>query len=249
MRCEVRLLTAWLSFAPRARSGRSGWASSPALRPACACDRAGTSRGGAPRCSYEATPAIPHRGTPARCPHAPAQWLLSPAGRISPPPSRLPRTCRPPRHRGCLALWVRPTCTSGGGHSIRQAGASGHASRGRGDPARGPGRGVGDAASCGHRGAPARDALLGRGRGSLGAQRAGASKRRAAAHPPGKGNLHGGGKQNITWPPAAPAKQRFDAVTKGTRPRTRLGKRNLPEVEHRRSPSHLQHRQHESLTQ
>ena len=37
-----------------------------------------------------------------------------------------------------------------------------------------------------HRGAPARDALLGRGRGSLGAQRAGASKRREAAHLPGK---------------------------------------------------------------
>jgi hypothetical protein len=51
----------------------------------------------------------------------------------------------------------------GGGHSIRQAGASGHGSRDRGDPARGPRRGVGDAVSCGHRGAPERDALLGRG--------------------------------------------------------------------------------------
>jgi hypothetical protein len=85
-----------------------------------------------------------------------------------------------------------PTCSSGlakdlgGGYSNRQAGASGHLSRDRGDPARGPGRGFGDAASCGHRGAPARNALLGRGRGSLGAQRAGASKRRGAAHPLGK---------------------------------------------------------------
>jgi hypothetical protein len=72
-----------------------------------------------------------------------------------------------------------PERTSGGGNPIRHAGASGHASLGRGDPARGPGRGVGDAVSCGHRGAPARDALLGRGRGSLGAERVGASKRRA----------------------------------------------------------------------
>ncbi len=72
------------------------------------------------------------------------------------------------------------------GVSNRQAGASGHASLGRGDPACGPGRGVGDAVLCGHRGAPARAVLLGRGRGSLEAQRAGASKRRAAAHPLGK---------------------------------------------------------------
>jgi len=72
------------------------------------------------------------------------------------------------------------------GVSNRQAGASGHGSRDRGDPVRGPGRGFGDAVSCGHRGAPAWDALLGRGRGSLGAQRAGASKRRGDAHVPGK---------------------------------------------------------------
>jgi hypothetical protein len=80
-------------FAPRAMSGRSGYASSAALRPAFACDRAGASRGGAPRCSPETAPATPPRGTSARDPHAPASWLLSPAGRISPPPSRLPRTC------------------------------------------------------------------------------------------------------------------------------------------------------------
>jgi hypothetical protein len=43
------------------------------------------------------TPATPHRGTPARDPHAPAQWLLSPAGRMSPPPpfaTVLLRWCR-----------------------------------------------------------------------------------------------------------------------------------------------------------
>ena len=86
-------LRGWFFFAPRARSGRSGCTSSAALRPAFACDRAGTSRGRAPRCSYEATPAIPHRGTPARDPHAPAPWLLSPAGRISLRRPRLPRSC------------------------------------------------------------------------------------------------------------------------------------------------------------
>ena len=58
--------------------------------------------------------------------------------------------------------------------------------RPRGPQRADPGRGVGDAVVCGHRGAPPRDALLGRGRRSLGARRAGASKHRAAAHPPGK---------------------------------------------------------------
>jgi hypothetical protein len=38
-------------FALRARSGRSGCASSAALRPAFACDRAGTARRAEPRCS------------------------------------------------------------------------------------------------------------------------------------------------------------------------------------------------------
>src|SRR4030042_1739092 len=80
-------------LAPRAWSGRSGWASSPALRPTYACDRAGTSRGGAPRCSYETTPATPHRETPARYPRASAPSLLPPAGRLSPPPSRSPCSC------------------------------------------------------------------------------------------------------------------------------------------------------------
>ncbi len=68
------------SFAPRAWSGRSGRASSPALRPAGACDRAGTPRAGAPRRSHEAAPATPRRGTPARFPHAPAPWLCGPRG-------------------------------------------------------------------------------------------------------------------------------------------------------------------------
>ena len=82
------------SFAPWAWSGRSGCASSAALRPTFARDRAGTSRGGAPRCSHEATPAIPHRGTPARGPHASAPWLRPPAGRIAPPPPALQRHAR-----------------------------------------------------------------------------------------------------------------------------------------------------------
>ena len=93
-----------------------------------------------------------------------------------------------PRHRRIGSPPPVNEALAGGGYSIRQAGVppGGHVSGDRGDPARGPGRGVGDPAKRGHRGAPARDALLGRGRRSLGAQRAGASKRRGAAHPPGK---------------------------------------------------------------
>ena len=103
-------------FAPRAGSGRSGWASSPALRPACACDRAGTSRGGAPRCSYEATPAIPHRETPARDPRAPARWLLHARGAIltTTPSARNPATGN--EQLSC----ARPAWASGRGERYRR---------------------------------------------------------------------------------------------------------------------------------
>ena len=49
------------------RPCRSGGASSAALRPACACDRAGTSRGGAPRCSPPSErPSVGASDTPPR---------------------------------------------------------------------------------------------------------------------------------------------------------------------------------------
>jgi len=117
------------------------------------------------------TPATPHRGTPARDPHAPAQWLLSPAGRSRPPTLRLETlqlgtsNSPVPGERGRLA---------GGKTSPvpRVAGDSGA----RGYRTREPCRGDGGAASCERRGAPVRIALSGRGRRSLQAQGAGAPK-------------------------------------------------------------------------
>jgi hypothetical protein len=70
----------------------AGHRAQPSDPPARATEQ-GRPASGTPRCSYEATPAIPHRGTPARDPHAPALWLLPPAGRYSPPPSRSPWSC------------------------------------------------------------------------------------------------------------------------------------------------------------
>jgi hypothetical protein len=117
--------TLWrLCCAPRAWSSRSGRTSSASLRPACACDRAGTPRGGAPRCSHETAPATPHRETPARFPHPQARWLLWPAGRISPPPSRRPECCL----KGLSGVFLV------GGYSIRLAGGAAIVSGGHGDP-------------------------------------------------------------------------------------------------------------------
>ena len=108
--------------APRAWSGRSGWASSPALRPACACDRAGTSRGGAPRCSYETTPATPHRETPARDPHAPARWLLGPRGGSHHHPPFAAVLLG--RCEQCLLGGRRKSAGAAGGRSLRSPRAS-----------------------------------------------------------------------------------------------------------------------------
>jgi hypothetical protein len=137
-------------------SSRSGHASSASLRPARACERAGTSRGRAPRCSYETTPATPHRKTPARCPHPQARWLLWPAGRFHTPTLRL-ETLRLAKWR---VLRARPSWFPGvllallGGWS-RSAWRVGRPClrRPRGPQRADPGWGVGDAVVCGHRGA------------------------------------------------------------------------------------------------
>jgi len=177
-------------IAPRAGSGRSGCASGAALRPACACDRAGTNQRADPRCSPPLDETL-GRGQRLH----PLVWPLG-ARTLRRHGSCRPRggfhhhtRSRMKRSRGLATEQRGPDFNVSSrkvGVSNRQAGASGHLSGGRGDPARGPGRGIGAAVCCGHRGAPARDALLGRGRGSLGAQRAGASKRRGAARPLGK---------------------------------------------------------------
>ena len=183
-----------LFLAPRATSSRSGCPSSAALRPAFACDRAGTARHADPRCSPPSHETL-SRGQRLH----PPVWPLGartlrrhgssrPRGGSHHHPPALPRIWS--RRVGMIGL--RPCTESislvGGGYSIRPAGANGHPSGGCGDPARGSGWGIGDAVSCGHRGAPARDALPGRSRRSLGALRAGASQRQEAAHPRAKEN-------------------------------------------------------------
>jgi len=196
-------------------SGRSGWASSPALRPACACDPAcgGTQTGvrtlavPLPRIRNSVGSSVSThrsgRSVPAR------SGVMAPAARgaiSTPHPSA--RNLETGNENLCCA---RPSWAFGwrGADEIRRpfalvllerceqcflvagfpfARRVGRPSlrRPRGPQRADPGWGVGDAASCGHRGAPPRSALLGRGRRSLGAPRAGVSKRRAAAHPRGK---------------------------------------------------------------
>ena len=180
-------------LAPRAWSGRSLRPSRPQLRPAVTCDRAGTARRADPRCS------------------PPWHETLGQGQRLHPPVWPLGgRTLRrhgsfhprggvhhhpPVCHSLALAgFWCRypssirtPPCTSGGGvfnppngcqrPFLRRLRVTERASR------------------CGvslawlhtnsegpHRGT----SLLGRSRRSLGAPRAGASKRREVAHPFGK---------------------------------------------------------------
>ena len=84
MGSELHRCRFWFSFAPRARSGRSGCASSAALGRAFACDRAGTDRRADPRCSPP-SPETLGRGQRLR----PPAWPLG---------SRTPRrdaSCRP----------------------------------------------------------------------------------------------------------------------------------------------------------
>ena len=62
----------------------------------------------------------PTAGRPLGDPHAPAPWLLSPAGRISPPPSRSPRdpAWRRPR-RASVFGWGFESAGAAGGRSLR----------------------------------------------------------------------------------------------------------------------------------
>jgi len=97
------------------------------------------------------------------------------------------------------------------GVSNRQAVASGHVSRDRGNPARGPGRGVGDAASCEHRGVPGPGRAAGsRSRESRSAASGGEQAPSGRAPAGQKRSRHA-----VTWekPPAGQNKSRR-AVTK-----------------------------------
>jgi hypothetical protein len=166
-------------------SGRSGWASSPALRPACACDRAGTSRSGAPRCSHETAPATPHRGTPARCPHPQARWLRRPAERFSAPPSRLSSGLL---GRCDQCLW------EGGIHSAWRVGRP-LSPEATGSPACGSGVGC-------------------RGRGCLRTPRGPAPGRTAGSWPPESRRAASGGEHAPSRRPTRRAKEQPHAVKK-----------------------------------
>ncbi len=147
-----------LFVAPRAGSGRSGCASSAALRPASACDRAGTDRHADPRCS---PPSHETLGRVQRL-HPPV-WPLG-ARTLRRHGSSRPRGgshhhphSRMKRSRGPATEQPGPDFNVSSrrvGVSNRPAGATGHTSGGCGYPARGSGWGIGDAASCGHRGDP-----------------------------------------------------------------------------------------------
>jgi len=98
------------------------------------------------------------------------------------------------------------------GVSNRPAGASGHVSRNRGDPARGPGRGFGDAASCGHRGVPGPGRAAGsRSRESRSAA-SGGEQAPSGRAPAGQNRS----RHAVTWekPPAGQNKESRHAVTK-----------------------------------
>jgi hypothetical protein len=114
--------TPWrFSFSPRAMSGRSGCASSAALRPAFACDRAGTARRADPRCSPPSHEAL-GRGQRLHPPVWPlGARTLRRHGSIRPrggvhhhPPAcaDLLEPCRQTRH---AAVRFRPTALREGG--------------------------------------------------------------------------------------------------------------------------------------
>ncbi len=96
-------------FAPRAWSGRAGWASSPALRPACACDRAVALAAG-PLVVRLCLPPTPHGDRRARDPHAPARWLLFARGAdVTPTIPFAGGLLEPSRQTGYVAARFRPS--------------------------------------------------------------------------------------------------------------------------------------------
>jgi len=152
------------------------------MRPRSAARRAD------PRGSASGRPTSPHSDRHARCPHAPAPWLLSPAGRISPPPSRppctaenavtipvsrLPRVVPPDTGRGAFNPPVPRVVNLSAARGLRT---------------REPRWGDGGAALCERRGAPTRIAPSGRGRRSVRPQRLG-TRKAAPSHPRHRQNI------------------------------------------------------------
>jgi hypothetical protein len=142
-------------------SGRSGWASSPALRPAVACDRAGTARRADPRCS---PPSYETLGRGQRL-HPPV-WPLGTrtlrrhgsyrprGGSHHHPRSRMKRSRGPATEQPGPDFNVSSRRV---GVSNRPAGASGHPSGGCGLPSGRTAWGIAGVASYEQRGAPPRD--------------------------------------------------------------------------------------------
>jgi len=138
----ILFFTAWGLFVLPSgpRPSRSVGASSAALRPACACDRAGRPAVGPlavllPRRDPRSEASTPHRGTPARDPHAPAKsafarWAVLAAH----PPGELSSCCTRSASPNLSASAAPPSGGWGAFHP--PLGWSGHRSGGRGAPAR-----------------------------------------------------------------------------------------------------------------
>jgi hypothetical protein len=118
-------------------------------------------------------PTSPRSDRHTRDPHAPARWLQSPAGRISPPPSRA--------NTGLLSS---PRELLGGGHSIRPAGGAAISPEAAGSPACGSGAGC-------------------RGRGLLRTPRGPDPGRTAGSWPPESRRAASGGEQAPRGDPPA----------------------------------------------
>jgi hypothetical protein len=173
--------TSWLSLCPTGSERSLGAAieaappthlcmrlswHSPACGPSLFPSFAGDARSG---------PESPPAGLAARFPHAPVEWLLSPAGRISPPPTRCAMGSPSSSRIACNSdlPHLLPRYGRGAFHPPvpRVANLSGA----RGYRTREPRWGDGGAASCERRGASTRIVLSSRGR-SVRPQRLGRRK-------------------------------------------------------------------------
>ena len=215
-----------LFVAPRAESGRSGCASSAALRPTIACDRVVPI---AAR-TLVVRPSAAHVSTQRSARSGPAR-----SGAMAPVARGADFTPTSLSNGALGRSWhrtVRPGFNVSSrrvGVSNRQAGASGHVSRGRGDPARGPGRGVGDPAK--------RETPRGPGTERAAGSRSRESRRAAS----------GGEQATRGRAPAWQNKSRLAVTTRETAP-SPWGKRRPPRGgrQSRVAPSHPRYRQNKS---
>ncbi len=208
------------------RPCRSGGVSSAALRPACACDRAGRPAAGPLAVSRRSlrsggsidTPPRDARSGPARS----GAIGLRPLGGLGHPTPRLVEA---------FLLGFGSAGALGLQHHLRLVGGGvvnppvlrvAIRSCARGSRTGEPRRGVAAAASCGPRGAPARIALSGRGRRSMRARARG----RPGPHPATRGT---GKKDSTEW--------KMANSTRATRPRPAGQNKKTSGSERRNDPS------------